>query len=294
MSEPLFLGIDGGATHCRARIVDAGGRTLGEGRGGTANPRYGLTAAFDEIVTASRQALAAAGLPDAACASLHAGLGLAGTGQRRDREEVLAHPHPFATLTLATDAHVACLGAHAGGDGAILILGTGSCGWAIVADQPHRIGGLGFPISDHGSGAWLGLSTIRRALLADDGVEPATPLSKAVMARFDDDTDAAVSWQSGAQPKDYAALAPLVVEHAKASDPLAVELMRSAAADAARLAEALLATGTSRLVLMGGLAPHIEPWLAAPLREKIVEPAGDALDGAILLARQSMDKAGDG
>ncbi len=196
MNDPLFLGIDGGATKCRARIVDAEGRTLGEGHAGTANPRYGLQAAFDEILSATGGAIAGAGLPDSAIATLHAGLGLAGTGQRQDREAVMAHPHPFASVSLETDAHVACLGAYSGGDGAILILGTGSCGWSIVGGKPHRVGGLGFPIADHGSGAWLGLSTIRRALLAHDGVEPETPLSKAVMARFDDDTDAAVAWQA--------------------------------------------------------------------------------------------------
>ena len=294
MKGPLFLGIDGGATHCRARIVGPGGQTLGEGQAGTANPRYGLDAAVDEITAAARQALGAAGLPDSVMASLHAGLGLAGTGQRRDRDDVLAHPHPFATLALATDAHAACLGAHGGRDGAILILGTGSCGWAIVEGRPRRIGGLGFPISDHGSGAWLGLMTIRRSLLAHDGVEPETALSKAVLARFDGDTDAAVAWQSDAQPKDFGALAPLVIDHAAAGDPLATELMRASAADAAKLAEALLATGVSRLSLMGGLAPHIRPWLPAPLGATIVEPAGDALDGAILLAQLSIEKTGNG
>lgn len=294
MSGPLFLGIDGGATTCRARIVDAGGGTLGEGSAGTANPRYGLEAAYAEILEATGQALSAAGMQEAAIASLHAGLGLAGTGQKQDRERVLAHPHPFVSMALETDAHTACLGAHAGRNGAILILGTGSCGWAIAAGRAHRIGGLGFPISDHGSGAWLGLSTIRRTLLAHDGVEPATALSKAVMARFGDDVDTAVAWQSDAQPKDFAALAPLVLEHAAAGDKLATELMRSAAADAALLAEALLATGISRLALMGGLAPHMKAWLPASLQAKIVEPEGDALDGAVLLARQSMEKVGDG
>lgn len=290
MSDPLFLGVDGGATKCRARIVDSDGRPLGEGHAGTANPRYGLQAAFDEILTAAGSAMSEAGLPDRAIATLHAGLGLAGAGQRQDREAVLAHPHPFASLALETDAHVACLGAHGGRDGAILILGTGSCGWAIVGGKPHRIGGLGFPIADHGSGAWLGLSTIRRALLAHDRVEPATPLTRAVMARFDDDTDAAVAWQGDAQPKDYAALAPLVLEHAAAGDALADTLLQSAADDAARLADALLATGVTRLSLMGGLAPHIRPWLPARMQDTIVEPEGDALDGAVLLAKQGMDK----
>ncbi len=290
MSEPFFLGVDGGATTCRARIVDGEGSTLGEGRAGTANPRYGLEAAFGEILTATGLALADAGLTDTAIAKLHAGLGLAGTGQRHDREAVLAYPHPFASVALETDAHAACLGAHAGGNGAILILGTGSCGWAIMDGRPYRVGGLGFPISDHGSGAWLGLSTIRRTLLAHDGVKPATPLSKAVMTRFDNDTDAVVSWQGTAQPRDYAALAPLVIEHAGSGDKLAIELMRSTAADATILAEALLATGVTRLVLMGGLAPHLQPWLSATLQSKIVEPVGDALDGAILLARNGLNR----
>ncbi len=294
MSEPLFLGIDGGATTCRARIVDRAGETLGEGQAGTANPRYGLEAAFAEILAATRLALGAADQPEAAIAGLHAGLGLAGTGQRRDHEAVLAHPHPFASMALATDAHTACLGAHAGADGAILILGTGSCGWAIVDGTPHRVAGLGFPISDYGSGAWLGLSAIRRALLAHDGVKPGSALAEAIMTRFEDDTDAAVLWQSTALPRDYAALAPLVIEHAAKGDRLAVELMQASAADAAMLADALLAKGTARLALMGGLAPHILPWLPKRLQETVVEPAGDALDGAILLARQSRNEAGDG
>ena len=103
-----------------------------------------------------------------------------------------------------------------------------------------------------------------------------------------------MAWQSDAQPKDFGALAPLVIEHAAAGDPLATELMRASAADAAKLAEALLATGVSRLSLMGGLAPHIRPWLPAPLGATIVEPAGDALDGAILLAQLSIEKTGNG
>ena len=292
MSEAIFLGIDGGATTCRARIEDAGGRVLGEGEGGTANPYRGLEPAIAEILAATRKALAAAGLPDESIGALHAGLGLAGVGQRHEYQTVLAHPFPFASVALATDAHTACLGAHGGRDGAILILGTGSCGWAIVAGQPHRLGGLGFPISDHGSGATLGLSTMRRALLAHDDIEPATALTKAVMARFDDDTDAAVAWQRDAQPRDYAALAPLVIDHAAKGDPLATELMQAAAAEAALLADALLAKGAERLALMGGLAQHIRPWLPVHLQDSIVEPDGDALDGAILLAQQSLDKAG--
>ena len=37
MYKHLFIGIDGGASFCRARIRDIGGNLLGEGWGGPAN-----------------------------------------------------------------------------------------------------------------------------------------------------------------------------------------------------------------------------------------------------------------
>ncbi len=289
MTEHLFLGIDGGGTSCRARIADAAGTTLGEGAAGTANPRCGIEAAYEAILTAAAAALAAAGLADDALRRLHAGLGLAGTGQSRARERVLALPHPFASLALATDAHIACLGAHGGADGAILILGTGSCGAALVGGRDHRIGGLGFPISDHGSGASLGLAVIRRALWAHDGVEPPGTLSHAVMARFDDDPEVAVAWMDDAKPRDYASFAPLVIEHAGNNEPLGVALMQQSALEVARMADALFATGAPRLALMGGLAPHVEPWLPSPIRARLDDPKGDALAGAIHMARTAVE-----
>jgi glucosamine kinase len=42
---------------------------------------------------------------------------------------------------------------------------------------------------------------------------------------------------------------------------------------------------------MGGVAGPIEPWLAPRARQALGQPLGDALDGAILMARQSASKA---
>ncbi len=41
-AEPLFLGIDGGGSKCRARLCDGAGRALGEGEAGAANVALGL------------------------------------------------------------------------------------------------------------------------------------------------------------------------------------------------------------------------------------------------------------
>ena len=50
------------------------------------------------------------------------------------------------------------------GEGGIIIVGTGSIGSAVVGGCEVRVGGYGFPISDEGSGADLGLHAIRLAL----------------------------------------------------------------------------------------------------------------------------------
>ncbi|HAB26036.1 MAG TPA: N-acetylglucosamine kinase, partial [Pantoea sp.] len=37
MSSPYYLGIDGGGTRCRARLIDAQGKVLAQAEGGPAN-----------------------------------------------------------------------------------------------------------------------------------------------------------------------------------------------------------------------------------------------------------------
>ena len=53
--------------------------------------------------------------------------------------------HPFRNATITTDARAACVGAHRGRDGGIIIVGTGSIGWADVDGRQYRVGGWGLP-----------------------------------------------------------------------------------------------------------------------------------------------------
>ena len=46
---PLFVGVDGGGTGCRARIEDAEGRLLGTGIAGPAALRIGIDRALAEV-----------------------------------------------------------------------------------------------------------------------------------------------------------------------------------------------------------------------------------------------------
>src|SRR5207247_5254938 len=130
-------------------------------------------------------------------------------------------PHPFRNVVYATDANVACLGAHSGRDGGIVVLGTGSVGFARVKGRELRIGGYGFPISDEGSGADLGLQPVRLALRAPDASARPTPFLLEVMGRLGPDAVTLVAWAERASATEYASLAPVALSYSEAGAPVA-------------------------------------------------------------------------
>jgi glucosamine kinase len=289
MVSPLFIGVDGGGSRCSARLRDADGRLLGEGSAGPANARLG-DPAIVEVMKACRAAVAAAGLGEEALASMHAGFGLAGTQQDEHRQWVLGRPHPFASLSVDTDSYAAWLGAFKGRDGAILIVGTGSAGLAVVGGRRITVGGWGAEIGDEGSGMAIGRAAIRRSIWAHDGMGPLTALAENVLGRFDGDPAKAVVWADAAHPFDYARLAPIVFDHADRRDPLALAILHEAALEVERHVTRLLDLGAPAIGMIGGVFPKILPWLAPPLRPylvRVVEGETDAVEGAILMAHRA-------
>ncbi|HEY7610526.1 MAG TPA: BadF/BadG/BcrA/BcrD ATPase family protein [Alphaproteobacteria bacterium] len=291
MGVDLFIGVDGGGSKCRARLRDGAGPALGEGLGGPANIWRDPAGAMRSILEAGRGAAEAAGVPDSALARAHVGCGLAGAGQPSAVARFLAEPHPFAAISIETDAFAAWLGAFGGKDGGILIVGTGSCGLAVVGGERTYVGGSGAEISDEGSGAAIGRDAVRRALWAQDGRAPMSGLAAAVLAGFAGGRQSVVDWARTAKPADYARLAPLVFEHAGRGDPLAVVLIEAAAAEIARIGRRLLELGAPPLAIIGGLAEPIRPWLPPDLSARMVPPLADAMDGAIMLAQRARGAA---
>jgi glucosamine kinase len=286
----LFVGVDGGGTGCRARIEDAKGCLLGTGIAGPAALRIGVDRALAEVEKACRVALEEAGLGANALGSVHAAVGLAGIGRKGLLEQLEQRPHPFRSVVYAHDATIACIGAHGARDGGIVIVGTGSVGFAVVGGREIRIGGYGFPISDEGSGADLGLHAIRLALRAYDERAVGTSLTRDVMLRFHNDPFEAVAWMDDATATDYATFAPLVLRHADAGDPIARRIVREAAEQVDELVRRLSECGAPRVALLGGLASSMEPWLAPDVQRRLVPVEGDAVDGALHLARQAAMK----
>lgn len=289
-----FLGIDGGGTGCRARFTDSRGQVLGQGCGGPANLGLGLEVALDSVMCATREALAQAQLAEDQLGATHAGLGIAAANVPKYRRALRDIKLPFLSVSIRSDAEIACLGAHAGEEGGILILGTGSQGIILRDGSFTTIGGWGFALSDSGSGSILGHSAVRRAFLAHEGVQAASRLTDAILERFRFDPSEMLEWANMARPKDWAEFGRIVFDFTRQEDPVALELVRESAKDVESMLDRMIELGAERIALMGGVAVPTRPFLSSGYDKVLVDPKGDALDGALLLARLGASRADTG
>lgn len=280
----FFLGIDAGGTNCRAKLVSASGSSVAAGTSGPGTLRLGIDVAARSIIAATNQALALAGIPkDDFSLISSAAIGIAGSersGTSAALHAALQHAG-MKKLIVTSDAHTACLGAHEGRDGGVIIVGTGSIGFAIKDGETLRVGGHGFPASDQGSGAHIGLEAASLTLRALDGLAPVTTLTQAVYEAMGGTGEAAANWLAAATATEFASLAPLVVDDTGED---AEQILMQAGAAIARLIIGLRQKGVTLIALTGGLAESIEPYVPAPQRNILSEKNGDPVDGALLLA----------
>ena len=279
----IFMGVDGGGSRCRTRLRDAKGTLLASFHGGAANVYIDFEGAIATIRSCIAATLRQAKLPEAARGRLRIGLGLAGGSSPSVAAQVEAALDGFAAVRVVNDAVAACIGAHAGQDGGLVIAGTGSAGVARVAGEERIIGGRGFMLGDDGSGARIGLEAWRRALRAHDGLEPETDFTRKLMTQFDNDPIAVIRWGLRARSSDYGAYAPAALTAAASGDAVARDIVVKAAAALAELAEAVRRLGAERLAMVGGLADAIKPYLPAAMAESLSAPLLDALEGAIIV-----------
>ncbi|MCL1056995.1 ATPase [Shewanella gelidimarina] len=258
----LYIGIDGGGSKCRATIYTGDFSIVGTGVAGRANPLHGLAQTFQSIEESTQLALADAGLKSTDSKRLIAGLGLAGVNVSRLFQDVMDWQHPFAGMYLTTDLHTACIGAHKGGDGAVIITGTGSCGYAHVGGKELCLGGHGFGLGDKGSGAWLGQKASEQALLDLDGFGEKTILTSRLFTHFNvNNAMGIVENLAGQSSSTYAKLARMVFESAQLKDGVAQDIVREGASYISELARKLFAITPPRFSMIGGLAEPLAPWL---------------------------------
>lgn len=291
MTKNIFIGVDGGGTKCKVMVEDEQGNLLGQGKGGASNVRLSVDKTWDSVLDGINQALKQAkiSLHDKTY-RFHLGLGLAGTEVPSAVEEFLNRAHPFEKIVLKSDAYTACLGAHDGKDGDIIIIGTGVIGYHVENDTHFQVNGWGFPHGDEGSGAWLGLEAVRITLQWLDGrCEEKSSLFDAIFDKFNRNLTTFVVWANASISTQFAEIAPLVVEHAEKKDAVAVRLMQRAAKEIDLINTALLKRTNKKdlpLSLFGGLVPFVQPFLGKETQSRIVPRKHDATKGAILMIKK--------
>lgn len=316
VTRPVLV-VDLGKSRCRAVVIasDAAGevtrRAVHDGVGAPGLAAEGGVAAALEAI-----------LP--AAAALRGSIGSVAVGAAGAWAAPTAASELATALSAALDAPAvvtsdvvsAHAGALGGGAGVLLIAGTGAVALGIRAraaedesstahdsnadhDSDSRmdaeavlVDGWGPELGDLGSGSWLGREALRSVLRASVGLAPATVLTDA-LAETVGEPARIQAWisEGGPLPRRLASLAPVVLDAAEADDAVAAMI----AADAVRLlvASAVAASSSGdEVAVHGGLAGH--DWFRTTLGTALrrvgrvaIAPAGDALDGAWMLARRT-------
>ena len=286
------MGIDGGGSHMRVVVVDAGLTFVGSAEGGSANPNSaGREAAAQTIHTTIRQALAQARLSASQITAV--GVGIAGTIMLHDwvRETVSAIL-PDAILRIASDFEIALVGARGERKGVLILAGTGSVAFGVNASgESAQVGGWGYLLGDEGSGYWLGLKTLQAVVRAADGRGQPTRLTDILLSALHlSSPQELIQWvYASGRTREIAQLAPLVLS--LENDAVAQAIIDDCAAELVLLGRAVvrrLNIDYPSYALAGGLLSEANPLsekvCAALGLESIPVPRYSPVIGAALLA----------
>ncbi len=226
----FVLGIDGGGTRTRASIV-SDGRVLAFAESGSIKRlRVGAEMAEENLRNLLTDVYAQAGVKSvkAACC------GVASAAMPGIPEWIAAVFQDFGVerSEVVGDEVIALDAAFKGGPGILQIAGTGSNTVGRAPDGGmENAGGWSSRLGDEGSGYWIGLHAVRRALNAYDREEPTRVLEAVGCAWGTPTIEELVNLGDSTPGPDFAALAPVISELAEEGDPVAVGVLKQAAAD---------------------------------------------------------------
>ncbi len=224
------LGIDGGGTRTRASIVN-GKQVLAFAENGSIKRlRVGPEAAEEHLRTLLAEVYKQAGLSSVTAASA----GVASATMPGVSEWITAVFRDFSInrSEVVGDEVIALDAAFRGGPGILQIAGTGTnCIGRAPDGGRESAGGWSSRLGDEGSGYWIGLHAVRRALQAYDRDEPSRVLETVACAWGTATLEELVNLGDSSPGPDFAALAPDISRLAEEGDPVALGVLRQAAAD---------------------------------------------------------------
>ena len=136
------------------------------------------------------------------------------------------------TIEIVGDEVIALDAAFKGGPGILQIAGTGSNTVGRAPDGGRQsAGGWSSRLGDEGSGYWIGVNSLRRALHAYDREEPQRVLDTVAAIWGVKTIDELVNIGDGTPAPDFAALAPAIDKLAEEGDAVALDILAQAARD---------------------------------------------------------------
>lgn len=226
----VVLGIDGGGTRTRASIV-AGERVLAHAENGSIKRlRVGAEVSEANLRALLKEIYAQAGVTGVRAASV----GVASASMPGVKEWITEVLQDFGVerSEVVGDEVIALDAAFRGGPGILQIAGTGSNTIGRAPDGSREsAGGWSSRLGDEGSGYWIGVNSLRRALHAYDREKPSQILEKVGEIWGTPNLRALINLGDSTPGPDFAALAPAISALAEAGDPVAQAVLQQAAAD---------------------------------------------------------------
>jgi glucosamine kinase len=235
-----FLGFDGGGSKTECVLADADARVLARAFAGPSNPlRTGYTRAWFALSEAADCVLSRHKLHAGHIGGICAGLGgAADAGVARRVATFFQGGFPNAGVHVTTDLEIAHEAAFGGGEGILLLAGTGSAALGRDAGgKTVRAGGRGPWFSDEGSAFDIGRRAFEAVVRAEEGRGPATELSRRILEwnqchDWGLIRDSIIKNADDVFPKTF----PLVAHLADQDDAVSRTILSAAAASLAELA----------------------------------------------------------
>lgn len=300
----LIAGIDAGGSKTECIIVDSEEeKIITRAQTGAANYQVvGLESACREIKNALTEAKNKAGISRLKAV----GIGLAGAGREEDLDKIEAEMKKIMNtknIFFTNDAQIALLGATGGRKGIVLIAGTGSIAYGLKKNGDNiRSGGWGPIIGDEGSGFWIGIEAVKKAVRAEEGRAEKTELNNLILEHLNFSKLEEIIpfiYQQQLPRQKIAALAPEIFASAQNGDKTAAEICQEAASELALLAHSAILKldyQENEIAAAGGLIKNnyfyqlVKEKLSKKYELEIYKAKKSAAYGAVFLALRELGK----
>lgn len=280
-SEKIWVSVDGGGTKTQVCAGDASGRLLFNETFGGINYKASDIESVKQVLDAAvRKLLDTTGAENGGIAGMVMGISGCDTAEDLDLYYGLMERLGLVKprLYICNDTEFA-FRALSDKIGISMVGGTGSIAYAYRdGNVIDRAGGWGSPLSDEGSGYWIGARVLSRLIRWLDGTQSAAfPVYERILETLGTSVSEAASKIATLGIPQVAAYSALVFEQARLGDDLCRETMREAISELLKLYVTLARRNAFEagidLVVVGGLFND------SGFRESFFQQAQDALPG---------------